>query len=100
MDVLSRPKFFSSRLETTINAIKPSLSLRNQCLKNSKANRSKSVVRMALTESGPSLAIVGVTGAVGQEFLSVLNERNFPYKSIKMLASKRSAGQEVEFEVF
>lgn len=53
---------------------------------------------MALTETGPSLAIVGVTGAVGQEFLSVLNDRNFPYRSIKMLASKRSAGQEMEFE--
>lgn len=32
------------------------------------------------------------SGAVGQEFLRVLHERNFPYSDIKMLASKRSAG--------
>lgn len=53
---------------------------------------------MQLTDSGPSLAIVGVTGAVGQEFLSVLHDRNFPYRSLKMLASARSAGREQEFE--
>ncbi|CAN8312218.1 unnamed protein product [Cochlearia groenlandica] len=55
-------------------------------------------VKMSLQESGPSLAVVGVTGAVGQEFLSVLTDRDFPYKSIKMLASKRSAGKRVAFE--
>eukprot|EP00897_Mesotaenium_endlicherianum_P006154 jgi/Mesen1/5567/ME000280S04672 len=58
----------------------------------------RGVITMGLTETGPSVAIVGVTGAVGQEFLSVLHDRNFPYKSLKMLASKRSAGQEMEFE--
>ncbi|KAF4368499.1 hypothetical protein F8388_018623 [Cannabis sativa] len=55
-------------------------------------------VRMALQETGPSLAVVGVTGAVGQEFLSVLSDRDFPYRSIKMLASKRSAGQNISFQ--
>ena len=55
-------------------------------------------VRMSLQESGPSLAVVGVTGAVGQEFLSVLSDRDFPYRSIKMLASKRSAGQQISFQ--
>ncbi|KAJ9554105.1 hypothetical protein OSB04_018150 [Centaurea solstitialis] len=55
-------------------------------------------VRMSLREDAPSLAVVGVTGAVGQEFLSVLSDRNFPYKSIKMLASKRSAGKKYTFE--
>ncbi|KAL9243901.1 hypothetical protein vseg_017738 [Gypsophila vaccaria] len=54
--------------------------------------------RMSLTQDAPTLAVVGVTGAVGQEFLSVLSDRNFPYKSIKMLASKRSAGKELTFE--
>lgn len=44
------------------------------------------------------MAIVGVTGAVGQEFLSVLSQRNFPYRSLKFLASKRSAGKHVSFE--
>ncbi|MED6204488.1 hypothetical protein PIB30_009493 [Stylosanthes scabra] len=55
-------------------------------------------VRMSLTETGPSIAVVGVTGAVGQEFLSVLSDRDFPYRSIKMLASKRSAGSRLTFE--
>lgn len=53
---------------------------------------------MAYQENGPSLAVVGVTGAVGQEFLSVLSDRDFPYRSIKMLASKRSAGKSVRFQ--
>ncbi|XP_019446200.1 PREDICTED: uncharacterized protein LOC109349721 [Lupinus angustifolius] len=55
-------------------------------------------VRMSLKETGPSIAVVGVTGAVGQEFLSVLSDRDFPYRSIKMLASKRSAGRRITFE--
>ncbi|KAF7808579.1 Aspartate-semialdehyde dehydrogenase [Senna tora] len=55
-------------------------------------------VRMSLQESAPSIAVVGVTGAVGQEFLSVLSDRDFPYRSIKMLASKRSAGRRFTFE--
>ncbi|KAE8724572.1 Aspartate-semialdehyde dehydrogenase [Hibiscus syriacus] len=55
-------------------------------------------VRMSLQESGPSIAVVGVTGAVGQEFLSVLSDRDFPYRSLKLLASKRSAGKSVSFQ--
>ncbi|XP_057419262.1 uncharacterized protein LOC130713513 [Lotus japonicus] len=55
-------------------------------------------IRMSLQENAPSIAIVGVTGAVGQEFLSVLSDRDFPYRSIKMLASKRSAGRRLTFE--
>ncbi|GMJ09625.1 hypothetical protein like AT1G14810 [Hibiscus trionum] len=55
-------------------------------------------VRMSLQESGPSVAVVGVTGAVGQEFLSVLSDRDFPYRSLKLLASKRSAGKSISFE--
>ncbi|XP_057961175.1 uncharacterized protein LOC131153121 [Malania oleifera] len=55
-------------------------------------------VRMSLREDAPSLAVVGVTGAVGQEFLSVLSDRQFPYSSIRMLASKRSAGKHLTFE--
>lgn len=45
-----------------------------------------------------SLAVAGVTGAVGQEFLQVLADRNFPFSKIKMLASKRSVGKTVEFK--
>lgn len=43
------------------------------------------------------VAIVGVTGAVGQAFLDVLEDRKFPIASIKFLASERSAGKEIEF---
>jgi len=47
---------------------------------------------------GPNLAIAGVTGAVGQEFLKILEERDFPFDSLKMLASSRSAGKKIEFK--
>jgi aspartate-semialdehyde dehydrogenase len=45
-----------------------------------------------------NVAIAGATGAVGQEFLTVLAERNFPIKSIKFLASARSAGKTIAFQ--
>ncbi len=45
----------------------------------------------------PTLAIVGVTGAVGQEFLRVLDQRSFPMGGLKLLASARSAGKTAEF---
>ena len=44
-----------------------------------------------------NVAIAGATGAVGQEFLTVLAERNFPIKSLRLLASAKSAGKTVEF---
>ena len=40
-----------------------------------------------------NVAIVGATGAVGQEFLTVLAERNFPVGNLRLLASARSAGK-------
>ncbi|XP_073145118.1 uncharacterized protein [Henckelia pumila] len=55
-------------------------------------------VRMTLREDGPSVAIVGATGAVGKEFLSVLSDRDFPYRSLKLLASERSAGTSLTYE--
>ena len=45
-----------------------------------------------------NLAIAGVTGAVGQEFLRILEERDFPFTSIKMLASARSHGKKITFK--
>lgn len=45
-----------------------------------------------------SIAVVGATGAVGQIILRLLAERNFPFERIKFLASKRSAGTQVEFK--
>jgi len=47
---------------------------------------------------GQNLAIAGVTGAVGQEFLKILEEREFPFDSLKMLASSRSTGKKIEFK--
>lgn len=45
-----------------------------------------------------NIAIVGVTGAVGEAFLSVLAERKFPVKTLYPLASARSAGKTVRFK--
>ena len=43
------------------------------------------------------VAIVGASGAVGQEFLRVLEERNFPLTELVLFGSSRSAGKEYEF---
>ena len=45
-----------------------------------------------------NLAIAGVTGAVGREFLAIIEQREFPFDSLKMLASSRSAGKKIEFK--
>jgi len=45
-----------------------------------------------------SIAIVGATGAVGRLIRQLLEERDFPYKKITFLASKRSAGKTVTFK--
>ncbi len=42
---------------------------------------------------GKHIAIVGATGAVGEEMLECLAERNFPISKLTLLASARSAGQ-------
>ena len=44
------------------------------------------------------VAIVGTSGAVGQEFLRVLAERNFPVSELALFGSGRSAGKEYEFK--
>lgn len=44
-----------------------------------------------------NVAILGATGAVGTEFLKLLEERNFPFAELRLLASKRSAGKQIEF---
>jgi len=43
------------------------------------------------------VAIVGATGVVGREFLSLLSERAFPIRALKLLASERSEGQTLTF---
>lgn len=44
------------------------------------------------------VAILGATGAVGVELLELLEKRHFPISDLKLLASPRSAGQQVEFK--
>lgn len=45
-----------------------------------------------------NVAILGATGAVGQELLSLLAERQFPLNELKLLASPRSAGSKIAFQ--
>src|SRR3989338_1410118 len=44
-----------------------------------------------------NVAIMGATGAVGTCFLRILEERKFPIKNIRMLASERSRGKKLKF---
>lgn len=44
-----------------------------------------------------NIAVVGATGAVGEEIFRVLGERNLPINKLVPLASARSVGKEVEF---
>ena len=46
----------------------------------------------------PNIAIVGATGAVGQEFLKILSERKFPVDELRLLATKRSSGSVISWE--
>lgn len=43
----------------------------------------------------PNVAVLGATGAVGQEFIRLFEERNFKFDQLKLLASARSAGKKV-----
>jgi len=43
------------------------------------------------------VAVAGATGAVGQEMISVLEERNFPVGKLRLFASERSEGKMLEF---
>ena len=44
-----------------------------------------------------NVAIMGATGAVGQEFLNLIEERRFPFAELRLLASSRSAGKKIAF---
>lgn len=45
-----------------------------------------------------NVAILGATGAVGQEFLALLTERKFPVGNLRPLASRKSAGTKIKFQ--
>ncbi len=44
-----------------------------------------------------NVAVVGATGAVGEEFYRLFEEHNFPIAKLVPLASARSVGKEVEY---
>jgi aspartate-semialdehyde dehydrogenase len=48
--------------------------------------------------NGQRIAVVGATGAVGQTTLRILEERNFPVRDIRLLASARSVGKKLAFK--
>jgi aspartate-semialdehyde dehydrogenase len=48
-------------------------------------------------KNDPVVAIVGVTGAVGAEFIATMDKRAFPVRELKALASARSAGKTIDF---
>ena len=50
------------------------------------------------SSNAPDVAVAGVTGAVGREFLQILEQRSFPIGNLRMLASSRSAGKELTFK--
>ena len=43
------------------------------------------------------VGILGATGAVGQEMMKILEERNFPVSELRPIASERSAGKKLLF---
>lgn len=45
----------------------------------------------------PNIAVVGATGAVGRECLSILEQRKFPHGTVRVLASARSAGSAIPY---
>lgn len=50
-----------------------------------------------MKSEGYNVAIAGATGAVGQEMMDILTERDFPVRELRLLASERSAGRVIEF---
>ncbi|NEU29320.1 aspartate-semialdehyde dehydrogenase [bacterium LRH843] len=51
-----------------------------------------------MTTTNYHVAVVGATGAVGEQILATLAERDFPIASLKLLSSKRSAGKVLTFK--
>jgi aspartate-semialdehyde dehydrogenase len=50
-----------------------------------------------MSEKKLNIAVAGATGAVGNQMLTCLEERNFQVKSIKLLASRKSVGRKLRF---
>lgn len=83
--------------------IKKSTTSASKTSKLKSEKSTKASTKSAATKSMPKkksykIAIVGATGAVGEELLNVLAELKFPVESILPLASARSAGEKLEFK--
>ncbi len=57
----------------------------------------KSFVKENVVMKQVNVGILGATGAVGQEMIKILEERNFPVASLRPIASARSAGSKIMF---
>jgi aspartate-semialdehyde dehydrogenase len=53
---------------------------------------------MLKKKDGYVVAVVGATGAVGNEMIAILEERNFPVKQIRLFASERSVGKTLQYK--
>ncbi len=51
-----------------------------------------------MSVNGLTVAVLGATGAVGQQMIQTLENRDFPIKTLKLLSSARSAGSKVVFK--
>jgi len=51
-----------------------------------------------MSGQGYHVAVVGATGAVGNEMIKILEERDFPVRTLKLLASSKSAGRRLPFK--
>jgi len=52
----------------------------------------------SMSQKAFNVAVAGATGAVGNQMIGCLEERNFPVKNIKLLASSRSVGRKLNFK--
>ena len=53
---------------------------------------------MIMNKDKYNVAVAGATGAVGRKILEILEQRSFPLENLKLLASSRSAGSELDFK--
>ena len=51
-----------------------------------------------MTATPLTVAVLGASGAVGNEMVRVLEQRDFPVRSLKLLATERSAGKVMRFK--
>ena len=83
-------------------AVVQSFTVRSRCRLSISRGQAPSLRTPTTMLAGKSLSvgIVGATGAVGEEILSVMEKRNFPCSSLKLFASEKSSGKEVHSKVY